>query len=166
VAVEIDPLENEVKEIARRWRDTPGMVTGALQELQEHCGYLPEEGLKVLAEELSLPLSQLFGVATFFSFFRLAPRGRHHLQICVGTACHVLGAEHIGRRLEQDLKVGRDGVTEDRQFSVERVRCLGCCSLAPVLRIDDNTHGRLRPQHIRRLLKPYREAEASRAHPE
>jgi NADH-quinone oxidoreductase subunit E len=162
----IDPFEDEVTQIATRWRNTPGMVTGALQELQERCGYLPEEGLKELARGLGLPLSRLFGVATFFSFFRFSPPGKHHLQVCMGTACHVLGAEQISRKLSEDLKVDREGVTEDRQFSLERVRCLGCCSLAPVVRINDDTYGRVRLQHITRLLKTYRQPEASRAHQE
>jgi NADH:ubiquinone oxidoreductase subunit E len=137
------------------------MVTGALQEVQNSCGYLPEEELCVLARELEVPLSQLYSVATFYSFFRLNPRGAHHLQVCEGTACHVLGAEQLSAKLARDLRIGRDDLSEDRLFSLEKVRCLGCCSMAPVVRIDDQTIGRMRQKDLAKLLKPYQSKEAS-----
>ncbi|OQX14312.1 MAG: hypothetical protein BWK76_14875 [Desulfobulbaceae bacterium A2] len=141
-------------EIARRWQGVPGMVTGALQDLQEAYGYLPEEGLTILARELGVPLSQLFSVATFFTYFRLAPRGTHHIQLCQGTACHVLGAAQLRGKLVRDLEIADGDLSRDRQFSLETVRCLGCCGIAPVLRIDDQTHGRVRQRDLARLLQP------------
>ncbi len=154
-------IREKATDVARRWKGTPGMVTGALQELQNTFGYLPEEGLDALAEELSVPLSQLFGVATFYSFFRLNPPAKHHLQVCEGTACHVLGAEQLSARIARDLKMGSEQVSEDRLFSVEKVRCLGCCSVAPVVRIDQQVFGRVRQKDLARLLKPYQNKEAS-----
>jgi NADH:ubiquinone oxidoreductase subunit E len=148
-------------EIAHRWKGVPGMVTGALQELQERFGYLPEEGLSTLSLELDIPLSQLFSVATFYSYFRLKPKGAHHVQVCQGTACHVLGAEQLSARLARDLRVGDEDLSEDRLFSVEKVRCLGCCGIAPVVRVDDQTFGRVRQKDLARLLKPYRSKEAN-----
>ncbi len=137
------------------------MVSGAMQEVQDTFGYLPEEAINTLALELDTPLSQLFSVATFYSFFRLNPKGAHHLQVCEGTACHVMGAEQLSARLARDLKIGSEDLSEDRLFSIEKVRCLGCCSMAPVVRIDDQTFGRLRQKDLAKLLKPYQGKEAS-----
>jgi NADH-quinone oxidoreductase subunit E len=148
-------------EIARRWKGLPGMVSGAMQEVQDTFGYLPEEGLDILADELEVPLSQLFSVATFFSFFRLTPRATHHVQVCEGTACHVLGAELLSARLARDLKIGSDDLSQDRLFSVEKVRCLGCCGMAPVVRIDDRTFGRVSQKGLARLFKHYADKETS-----
>ncbi len=148
-------------EIAKRWKRLPGMVTGALQEVQETFGYLPEEELKVLAFELDVPLSRLYSVATFYSFFRLNPSGIHHVQVCEGTACHVLGAELLSAKLHRDLKIGGDGVSEDRLFSIDKVRCLGCCSVAPVVRIGDRTLGRVRQRDLDKFLRPYKGKEGS-----
>jgi len=148
-------VDREFVEIADRWRNVPGMVAGALQEVQQTFGYLPEEGLKVLAVELNVPLSQLFSVATFYSFFRLNPPAAHHVQVCEGTACHVLGAQQLSAKLCRDLKIGSMGVSEDYLFSVDRVRCLGCCSVGPVIRIEGKTFGRVRQKDLSGLLKPY-----------
>ena len=126
-----------------------------MQEVQNSFGYLPEEALDGLAQALDVPLGQLFSVATFYSFFRLNPPGAHHLQVCEGTACHVLGADRLSSKLARDLKVGSEDVSEDRLFSLEKVRCLGCCSMAPVVRIDAQTFGRVRQQDLAKLLKPY-----------
>jgi NADH:ubiquinone oxidoreductase subunit E len=154
-------LSGKAKEIANRWKGVPGMLTGAMQEVQETFGYLPEEGLKILALELDIPISQLFSIATFYSFFRLAPLGVHHLQVCEGTACHVLGAERLNAKLVRDLKIGSEDVSEDRLFSIERVHCLGCCSMAPVVRIDDRTFGCVRQKDLAKFLKPYQGKEGS-----
>ena len=154
-------LTAKTAEIARRWKGSPGMVTAALQEIQDIFGYLPEEGLSTLALELGVPLSRLFSVATFYSFFRLAPKGARHLQVCDGTACHVLGAGQLSARLARDLKMGSENLTEDRAFSMEKVRCLGCCGMAPVVRINDRTFGRVRQKDLAKLLKPYGSKEAS-----
>lgn len=154
-------LSDRVAGIARRWKGVPGMVSGALQEVQEAYGYLPEAGFDTLARELDVPLSQLFSVATFYSFFRLTPRGNHHLQVCEGTACHVLGAEGVREKLVRDLRIDDRGLSEDQRFSVESVRCLGCCSMAPVVRIDAQTVGRVRQKDVDRLLRPYRKQGAA-----
>jgi NADH:ubiquinone oxidoreductase subunit E len=154
-------FSDKAAEIAQRWRGIPGMVTGALQEFQDTFGYLSEEGLSALAQGLDIPVSQLFSVATFYSFFRLTPKGAHHIQVCEGTACHVLGAEQVGGKLARDLKIGSEGVSEDRLFSVEKVRCLGCCSMAPVVRVDERTFGRVRQKDLAKLLRPFQNGEAS-----
>jgi NADH-quinone oxidoreductase subunit E len=154
-------LSGKAAEIANRWKGAPGMLTGAMQEVQETFGYLPEEGLRTLAFELDVPLSRLFSIATFYSFFRLTPPGVHHLQVCEGTACHVLGAGQLSAKLVRDLKIGSEDVSEDRLFSLDKVRCLGCCSMAPVVRINDRTFGRVRQKDLAKFLKPYQGKEGS-----
>jgi NADH:ubiquinone oxidoreductase subunit E len=128
------------------------MITGALQEAQDRYGYLPEAVMADLAEALDVPLSRVYSIATFFAFFRLIPKGESHIQVCMGTACHVLGAQRIRRKLERDLEVDERGVSEGGAYSVEEVRCLGCCSLAPVLRINHQTFGRVRMKDLGRLV--------------
>lgn len=154
-------LSGKVSEIANRWKGVPGMLTGAMQEVQETFGYLPEEGLRILAFELDIPISRLFSIATFYSFFRLTSPGVYHLQVCEGTACHVLGAEQLSAKLVRDLKIGSEGVSEDRLFGIDKVHCLGCCSMAPVVRINGQTFGRVRQKDLAQFLKPYQGKEGS-----
>ncbi|MBI4776382.1 MAG: NAD(P)H-dependent oxidoreductase subunit E [Deltaproteobacteria bacterium] len=157
-------VESEIRAIADRWAGMPGMVTGALQEVQSRHGHLQEGVMADLATALDVPLSRLFSVATFFAFFRLVPKGESHIQVCMGTACHVLGAPRIRQKLERDLGVDERGVTPDRAYSVEEVRCLGCCSLAPVVRINEQTYGRVRMKDLGKLIKRGRPGGGDDAH--
>jgi len=143
----------DVEALARYWRNRPGKVTGALQALQKEAGYLEENAMNRLAEALEVPLTQLYGVATFFSAFRLEPRGRRHIQVCQGTACHVRGGARIMEKLQRDLGVAPGEVTGDGRFSLEAVRCLGCCGLAPVAVVNDSLHGRLNQARMGRLFR-------------
>lgn len=138
--------------------ERPGEITGALHALQQQEGYLEREALKRLAVELDVPLSRLYGVATFYAAFRLEPRGHCHIQVCHGTACHVQGAVQLTEKLERELDVRSGGTTPDRGYSLEKVRCLGCCGLAPVVKIDEKVHGRLNQARLKRLLRPEEEA--------
>lgn len=127
-----------------------------LQQAQEFYGWLPKEVLEGIAQRTGIPLARIYGVATFYTQFRLAPVGRHIIRVCHGTACHVAGAERITEALEDELKI-RDGeTTPDLRFTLDSVACLGCCSLAPVLMVDDDTHGRLTPDRARRLIHDYK----------
>ena len=127
-------------------------LVSALQALQEVEGYLAPEALLALAERLDLSVAHIFGVATFYERFRRTPRGDRLVQVCHGTACHVLGAERITERLADHLGVAAGGTTSDRQFTLENVACVGCCSLAPVVVVDDAVHGRLVPTQAMALL--------------
>ncbi|HBD06675.1 MAG TPA: NAD(P)H-dependent oxidoreductase subunit E [Syntrophobacteraceae bacterium] len=142
-----------VEDIARRWLGQLGMVTGALHELQEQFGYIDEGALNQLAAALQTPVSQFYGVATFYAAFRLKPRGQHHLEVCHGTACHIRGAATLTQRLERELRVTCGETTADRVYSLEPIRCLGCCGLAPVVRLDGVIHGRQTHHRIGRLLR-------------
>lgn len=130
-------------------------LIGILQDIQARFNYLPREALVRVSERMEIPLSQVFGVATFFKAFSLTPRGRHQINVCLGTACHVRGGTRILEKLERDLKVEAGRTTEDLRFSLESVRCLGCCSLGPVVVIDDDTYGRLNQEKVSKLLDQY-----------
>ena len=144
----------DIEAIAQNWRNRPGMVTGALHALQQRLGYLDEEGMKALAMALEIPLSQVYSVATFFSSFRLAPIGRYHFQVCHGTACHVRGAVQLRERLERDLHLATGGTTPDGNYSLEEVRCLGCCGLAPVVQVNEDIYGGMNQIRLGRLIRP------------
>ncbi len=126
-----------------------------LQKMQEELGYVGKEYLKYAAKKSSISLSEFYGIATFYTQFDTQPAGDHDVQVCEGTTCYVKGnAENIGK-LEDilDIKVGE--TTDDLKFSLKSVRCLGCCSLAPVIRIDDDTYGRVRPSDLEEILENY-----------
>jgi NADH-quinone oxidoreductase subunit E len=144
----------DIEAIAQNWRNRPGMVTGALHALQQRLGYLDEEGMKALATALEVPPSQVYSVATFYSSFRLAPIGRSHFQVCHGTACHVRGAVQLSEKLERDLDLATGGTTPDGNYSLEEVRCLGCCGLAPVVQVNEVIHGRMNQIRLGRLIRP------------
>jgi NADH-quinone oxidoreductase subunit E/NADP-reducing hydrogenase subunit HndA len=127
-----------------------------LQDIQEQFGYLPRRSLESVAGGLEIPLSEVLRVATFYAAFSLEPRGEHLISVCMGTACHVRGAPRIMEALRRNLDLGDDqSTTDDMTFTVESVRCLGCCGLAPAITIDGNTHGLLTPDQIPDLLDQY-----------
>ena len=134
-----------------------------LQALQDAYGYLPQDVIARLSERTGIFVSQIMGVATFYSQFRLEPIGKHVVKICFGTACHVIGAENIADAICRELGCALGGTTEDMLFTVESVACIGCCSLAPVIMINDETHGRLTPDTARSVIRAFREREEALA---
>ncbi len=144
------------------YRGEAGVLIPMLQAAQAEEGYISRERIRQIHEKTGVPLSQIFGVATFYAQFRLRPVGRNVIKVCHGTACHVAQANAISQALRDQLHVADGETTPDRAFTVETVACLGCCSLAPVIMINKDTHGNLKPQDLRRLLRPYREARAGR----
>jgi len=136
-------------------RSERGAVMAVLQRAQEIFGYLPEEVMKHVAKGLRLPTSKVFGVATFYAQFSFQPRGRHTVLACQGTACHVRGGDKIFKEMLRDLDVEAGGTTEDGRFTVEDVYCIGCCSLAPAIVIDEEVHGQLTPKKTKEILETY-----------
>lgn len=130
-----------------------------LQGIQDECRYLPEKALREVADRLKVPLAQVFHVATFYNCFSLEPVGEHLIQVCLGTACHVRGASRVLDRLLKELNLGTPGTTEDFAFTVRSVRCIGCCGLAPVVRVDNNTHPHLTQARIPGVVKKYKRGE-------
>lgn len=140
-------------EVLDTYRTERGAVIPVLQKAQEAYGYLPAEVLQYISKKMSVPLSQLYGVATFYAQFYLARRGRHVVRVCDGTACHVRGAAKNIKTLEQDLGIKAGETTPDYRVTVEVVYCLGSCGLAPVAVIDDQVVGRLIPEKMVELVR-------------
>ena len=141
--------------IIRRYRNKPGSLIPVLQEAQELIGYLPPVVQKHIARGLRVPVSEVHGVVSFYSFFTMKPKGKHNVKVCLGTACYVKGAEEIANKMKEGLGVEVGGITDDRRFSLESVRCLGACGLAPVVVVDKDTHGSVNPVKAMELLKQY-----------
>lgn len=131
----------------------------ALQLVQEELGYVPEDLQERIADTLGVSIGQVHGVVTFYHLFRTSPAGRHTIRLCLGTACHVLGADKIMATLEDHLSIPVGGTTEDGLFTLGIVRCLGTCSLAPVMMINDDVYGRLTPERVLDVLQTYAERE-------
>lgn len=147
---------SKVKGIIEHYRWFQGALIPVLHEVQELCGYLPEEALQLVSEELDIPMAEIYGVATFYSFFSLTPKGEYVIRVCMGTACYIRGAQAILDRLSQELQVAVQGTTADGQFTLDATRCLGACGLAPVMTIGDKVFGRLAPNEIPKILKQMR----------
>jgi NADH-quinone oxidoreductase subunit E len=148
--------KESLRQLLEKHESEPGALIPILQEIQESFGYLPEEALVFVSEEVEIPLGKIYGVVTFYSQFYLSPRGKNIIRVCHGTACHIGGAERISEAVSEELGVGEGATTEDGEFTVERVACLGCCSLAPCVMVNDETHARLSPRKIKRIVKKYR----------
>ena len=145
-----------VKKIVADYKDQPGCMMPILQKTQEIYGYLPFEIQNVIAEELGVSLSEVYGVATFYSQFTLTKKGEYKIGVCLGTACYVKNSQGILDRLSQELNIPVGTTTEDYKFTLEATRCLGCCGLAPVMMINDDVYGGLVPDDIPKILEKYR----------
>lgn len=140
-------------DLIAKYRQKKGGLIPLLQEVQERIGYLPRWALEEVARGLDLSLAKVVGVATFYSFFRLKPKGRNIIRICTGTACHVRGAEKVMATVKEELGVGPGETTADGEFSVETVACVGACGLAPLITINDKVYGRLTREEVIRILR-------------
>jgi len=137
-------------------RNEEGSLIPLLQSAQESYGYIPEKVIHYISELVGIPAAEIYGVITFYSQFRLKPLGKNLVRICEGTACHVNGAKSILSALEDELGVGVGDTTDDGLFTLQSVACLGCCSLSPVIMINEETHGNLTSAKLRRILKNYK----------
>jgi NADH-quinone oxidoreductase E subunit len=141
-------------------KDNTGVLINVLHKAQEIFGYLSEEVQQHVSEKLNVPLSQVYGVVTFYNFFTMKPKGKHQIRVCLGTACYVKGADKIMERLQDELGVPMNQPTADGKFSIHAVRCLGACSMAPVVLIgEDDYYGRVTPDEVSKILDKYRRAE-------
>ena len=149
-------LIKTLKNITDKYKGLEGSLIHILQDIQTHYRYLPKEALLQISGILHIPYSQIYAVASFYKMFSLKPKGKHILRVCMGTACHVKGAPLLLNSLERDLKIESGDTTEDGLFTLETVNCVGACSLAPIIRVDEDTHGRLKQAGIPKVLKCYR----------
>ncbi len=152
-------LERDMDEIFQEHSAESSSLIPILQAAQKKFGYLPRDVIEKIAEYLEFPVSKVYGVATFYAQFRFEPLGEHMIRICHGTACHVKGAEKIAEAVENKLGIQTGETTEDGQFTLERVACLGCCSLAPVMMVDDTAHGNLTREKTKEIIDRYRGEE-------
>jgi NADH-quinone oxidoreductase subunit E len=150
------PKETYVAECAERHGD---FLIPILQDIQEKYNYLPEESLREVADRLQIPLRDVYGVATFYRSFSLTPKGKHIFTVCVGTACHVRGGAMLADTISRELGIRPGGTTEDMEFSLEAVNCLGCCAIGPIVVVDGEYHGEMTNQKVLDLLKKYRGEE-------
>jgi len=132
------------------------LVIPVLQEIQNIFGYLPQRALEKMSRHYNIPLSYIYGVATFYKYFTFEPRGKNIIRVCDGTACHIKGARSILKTVEDTLGIKPGGTTKDFKFSLEVVRCLGICFLAPVMVINQDYYGRLTPEKVKKILKRYK----------
>ena len=144
-----------VDEVVAARGAAPGSLIPILQDVQARVGYLPPDVLERIGERAGIPAAQVYGVASFYSQFRLKPVGKYVIKVCHGTACHVQGAVAISDALTDELKTKDGETTEDGMFTLSSVACLGCCSLAPVMMVEENTFGRLTPDAARKVVRKY-----------
>ena len=150
-----DQQWEEIDATVGKYRNTPGALIPVLEEVQEICGYLPEAVQRRVARGLDLPLSQVYGVVTFYSFFTMVPRGKHEIRVCLGTACHVRGGHRLLEKIEQNLDIEPGECTEDRNFSLDIVRCIGACGVAPILVIGKDVHKQVKAAKMGLILDRY-----------
>jgi len=143
------------EEVMKDYTGAQSQLIPLLQKLQDAYGYLPRDVIERLSEKTGIFISVIMGVVTFYAQFRLQPIGKNIVKICFGTACHVVGAENIAGSICRELGVELGGTTEDKMFTVESVACIGCCSLAPAIMINDETHGRLTPDTARNVIRDF-----------
>ena len=141
-----------VERIVESYGRSRDSLISILQDVQTEYHYLPEESLREVARMLDLPLIQVYGVATFFKAFSLEPRGKHLVHVCLGTACHVRGANSVLDEVKRQLRVEPGETTEDMQYTLETVNCLGACALGPIVVVDGEYHGQITPRKVKRVF--------------
>ncbi|MDR1985789.1 MAG: NADH-quinone oxidoreductase subunit NuoE [Treponema sp.] len=156
------PLAIEAREIVKGIGSAPEYAIPLLQEIQRRRRYLPQDLVEAVSQESHIPLSTLYGVATFYSQFRFKPQGTYLIRVCQGTACHVAGAALAAAVIRQELGIQEGETTPDQRFSLESVACLGCCSLAPVLMIGETIYAKLSAAKIKAVLQEYQGAAAAK----
>lgn len=145
----------KLSSIIEKHKGQPGGLIPVLEEAQVCLEYLPLSVQKKIAAGLNLPLSRVYGVVTFYSFFTMTPRGKHTVRVCLGTACYVRGGKALAEAIEKQFGITEGETTADRMFTLESVRCLGACGLGPVVVVDDDVHGRVKPAKIKDVLSQY-----------
>jgi len=150
---QVDPAA--IDRIIDKYQSEEGILIQVLLDVQHEYNWLPEEALKRISERLEIPFSQVYRVASFYKAMSLTPRGKHLVRVCLGTACHVRGAPRILDKVERAINIKAGETTQDMKFSLERVNCLGCCALGPVMVIDGEAYGNLVPAKVEEILNKY-----------
>jgi NADH-quinone oxidoreductase subunit E len=151
----VDTMSEKVEAILAGFNHDKGMLVSILQDIQAEYHYLPREALERVSNSLLVPLSQVYSVATFFKAFSLEPRGRHLINVCLGTACHVRGAVRVLEGMERELGISAGETTKDQKFTLETVNCVGACALGPVVIVDGEYHGQMKSEKAKEVLAKY-----------
>ena len=149
-------LTAELISFINEWKDKQGNLIMVLHQVQEHFGYIPREIAFEVADLLNVPVAKIYGVITFYHLFKLTKPGRNRIAVCMGTACYLKGGEDIILELERQLGVGLNAVTPDGEFSMEAVRCIGCCGLAPVMTVNGEVFGSVKTAQLKKILNQAR----------
>jgi NADH-quinone oxidoreductase subunit E len=153
--MEAKELKEKVKQVLKKHQHDKSLLVDILQDIQAESGYLPKEALEATSQGLDVPLSRVYSVATFFKAFSLKPRGRHLINVCMGTACHVRGAVKVLEKIEQELGIKTGETTTDLKFTLETVNCVGACALGPMVIIGEDYHGEMTPEAVGSVLDNY-----------
>ncbi len=145
----------KVDKIIDRYPAKQGILIQLLLDIQNEFNWIPEEAIVRISERLQVPVSQIYRIASFYKVMSLAPIGRHLIQVCLGTACHVRGGPKIRDKVEECLKIKTGGTTSDMKFTLRRVNCLGCCALGPVIVVDNDYHGKITTAEVKEVLESY-----------
>ncbi len=145
-----------INSILSKYPEEKGTLIAILHEVQNHFHYLPEEELKYIAKKRGIAISQIYSIATFYNRFSLKPKGKNVICVCLGTACHVKGAPKIMEEIKRRLGIDVGETTDDLRFTLEEVRCIGACSLAPAVVVNETTHGKVTPKEVDKILASYR----------
>ena len=145
-----------VKDVCKSFGNRGGEVINVLHKVQGEFGYLPAEIQELVAEELHIPVSRVYGIVSFYSFFTMTPKGEHPISVCLGTACYVRGAEKVLDELKRQLGINVGEVTPDGKFSLTCLRCVGACGLAPVIEVGEKVYGRMTPDRVKDVLAEYK----------
>ncbi|MGC9517618.1 MAG: NADH-quinone oxidoreductase subunit NuoE [Methanomicrobiales archaeon] len=149
-------MEEKMKDILSNHKGTKSDLIPLLQDIQSKYGYLSKDNMKIVSKFTNVPKSEIYGVATFYTQFRFTPKGKKHISVCTGTACHVTGAQEILGGIERYLNINEGKTTSDGEYSFESVGCLGCCALAPAAMVNDEIHSKLSLRNIKKLFKGYK----------
>ena len=149
-------LNEKTDRVIEKYRKEYGTIIGLLQDVMSEYRYLPEDVLQGISGELNIPLAKLYTLATFYKAFRLEPVGKHHICVCLGTACHVNGAPKLKDNLERELNIKAGETTKDKLFTLETVNCLGACALGPLVVVDGEYHGKMEQNKLKKLLNKFR----------
>ena len=150
-------LTPEIDAFIAKWKDKPGNLIMVLHRVQEEFGYIPRQAAFEVAEALAVPVAKIYGVVTFYHFFKLSKPGKNQIAVCMGTACYLKGGQDLIDECERILGVGLNTVTEDGEFSVEAVRCIGCCGLAPVVTLNGEVFGEVDAKKMKQIIQRFEE---------
>jgi NADH:ubiquinone oxidoreductase subunit E len=144
-----------INSILAKFPDNKGTLIGILHEVQNHFHYLPEAELRYISKKRNIPITQIYSIANFYNRFSLKPKGKNVIHVCLGTACHVKGGQKVMDEMQRKLKIDVDQTTDDMNFTLEEVRCIGACSLAPAVVVNEHTHANVTPKAVGKILDEY-----------